>query len=152
MGSGSASRDDRGGALAAPRDAVPVRVLFVADRVEVSVCVGELLAKSDRQAFSVVDEVDLERAARRARDADFDLLLLDLALAGRLRAAPVDLASELATRPPGVLHPGTEGLPESLDEIDLPALLVRTLRRARRLGRAPQAPVFCRLERPFPDR
>jgi len=136
-------------------DESTMRVLLVADRGRLVGELRELLVKSTHCEFLVVPERDPARVAACVRAHAIDLLLLDLALADRGRAALVDLASELATRLPVVLLTGTESLDPApapfdlrihLEEADLPALLVRTLRRARRLGTAPLAPVFCRLD------
>lgn len=141
-----------------------LRVLFVADRAEVSGEIRECLAKFSHCNFDVVLEGDLTRAAAQIRGQLFDLLLLDGALAGVRRSALVDLASELAARLPVVVLTGTEslghvrvGVPEagagrgpmraSFDDADLPSVLIRTLRRAGRLGTVALPPVFFRIER-----
>ncbi len=141
-----------------------VRVLFVADRAEVSSEIRECLAKFSYCDFDVMLEGDLTRAAAQIRGLAFDLLLLDGALAGVRRSALVDLASELASRLPVVVLTGTESLSPvraaaleagaerglmraPFDEADLPSVLVRTLRRAGRLGTVALPPVFFRIER-----
>lgn len=141
-----------------------VRVLFVADRAEVSGEIRECLAKFSYCDFDVMLEGDLTRAAAQIRGLAFDLLLLDGALAGVRRSALVDLASELASRLPVVVLTGTESmipahvaaavagadrppLRAPFDEADLPSVLIRTLRRAGRLGTVALPPVFFRIER-----
>ena len=139
-----------------------VRVLFVADRAEVSGEIRECLAKFSHCDFDVTLEGDLTRAAARIRGQAFDLLLLDGALAGVRRSALVDLASELASRLPVVVLTGTESLipvhvavagadrpplRAPFDDADLPSVLIRTLRRAGRLGTVALPPVFFRIER-----
>jgi CheY-like chemotaxis protein len=136
-----------------------MRVLLVADRPAVAAGIRAVLEKSSRCFFELAHELDLARAAARIRGPIFDLLLVDLGLSGVRRAAVVDVASELSTRLPVVALSGTEAFPiaESphghafharLDEADLPSLLMRTRRRARRLGAVALSPVFCRLDHP----
>lgn len=136
-----------------------MRVLLVADRPAVAAGIRAVLEKSSRCLFELAHELDLARASVQIRGPIFDLLLIDLALAGVRRAAVVDVANELSTRLPVVALSGTESFPVSesphahlfqarLDEADLPSLLLRTLRRARRLGSVALSPVFCRLDHP----
>ncbi len=141
-----------------------VRVLFVADRAEVGGEIRECLAKFSHCDFDVVLEGDLTHAAAQIRGQLFDLLLLDGGLASIRRSALVDLASELASRLPVIVLTGTEFLSPAradaplagadrpplrapFDDADLPSVLVRTLRRARRLGTVALPPVFFRIER-----
>ena len=164
MSTGSEFSSERSPSRVAFLEESRVRVLFVADRADVSGEIRECLAKFSYCDFDVVLESDLTRAAARIRGPVFDLLLVDGALAGVRRSALVDLASELATRLPVVVLSGTESLDSAgsatpvagaerlalrapLDAADLPSLLVRTLQRARRLGAVALPPVFFRLER-----
>jgi CheY-like chemotaxis protein len=142
-----------------------VRVLFVADPSPVRSEIRQCLEKTLHCRFELVLECDLERAVAGVQGGGFDVLLLDLGLAGLPRRALVDRAHEIVSRLPVVLLSGTESLrarlvvegsgsaaaPASelleLEEVDLPGTLIQTLRRARRLGTAPVSPVFCRLER-----
>lgn len=136
-----------------------MRVLLVAERPRLVAGVRAVLEKSSRCVFELEHELDLTRAAARIRGPVFDLLLIDLALGGSRRSALVDGASELATRIPVVALAGTESLYASagsaeplvddrLETADLPTLLLRTRRRASRLGTVALAPVFCRLDHP----
>ncbi|MFO0689877.1 MAG: hypothetical protein U0900_14365 [Myxococcota bacterium] len=136
-----------------------MRVLLVADRPAVATGVRAVLEKSSRCLFELEHELALAQAAARIRGPIFDLLLVDLGLAGIRRSAVVDVANELSTRLPVVALSGTEVFaaceaPDGhffqarLEEADLPALMLRTRRRARRLGAIALAPVFCRLDHP----
>lgn len=142
-----------------------MRVLLVSDPSRVRSEIQQSLAKATQCLFEVVLASDLEQAVASIQAEDVDLVVLDLALAGMPRRGLVDRAHELAARLPVVLLSGTAsleaglaaeagmpiGAPVSerleLEEVDLPGLLIQTLRRARRLGTAPVSPVFCRLER-----
>ncbi|MBK7949030.1 MAG: response regulator transcription factor [Deltaproteobacteria bacterium] len=136
-----------------------MRILLVADRPAVAAGIRAVLEKSSRCLFELAHELELARAAARLRGPIFDLLLIDLGLSGVRRAAVIDVASELSTRLPVVALSGTEAFAISearsahvfharLHEADLPSLLLRTRRRARRLGAVALAPVFCRLDHP----
>lgn len=135
-----------------------MRVLLVADRSWLVAEVRAVLDKSTHCRFELVHGADLPRAAASVAQEHFDLLLLDLGLADIHRSALVDVASDLSTRLPVVALSGTEpsprldpaadpGLRRPLEQADLPGLLLRTRRRARRLGCVSLPPVFCRLER-----
>lgn len=135
-----------------------MRVLLVADRPWLAAEIRAVLDKSSVCCFELVHELDLPQAAECVPRDRFDLLLLDLGLADIHRSALVDVASDLATRLPVVALSGTEswphldpevdpGLRGPLERVDLPGLLLRTRRRARRLGCVSLSPVFCRLER-----
>jgi DNA-binding NarL/FixJ family response regulator len=136
-----------------------MRVLLVADRMVLAREIRGVLEKTSGCVFEIVHALDPGHAAAQIQGTLFDLLLLDLGLGGIRRSALVDIASDLATRLPVVTLSGTEALPADhaasshglrsrLEEADLPAVLFRTRRRARRLGAVALAPVFCRLELP----
>jgi len=130
-----------------------MRVLLVADRPRLLAGVRTVLEKSSRCFFDLDHELDLTSAAARIRGPVFDLLLVDLGLSAVRRSALIDVANELSTRIPVVALSGTESLAapaldDRLEAADLPALLLRTRRRARRLGAVAIAPVFCRLDHP----
>ncbi|MBY0399037.1 hypothetical protein K2X89_01995 [Myxococcota bacterium] len=150
-------------------DESSMRVLLVADRPRLVAGLRAVLEKSSRCRFELTHEQELAQAAARIRGPVFDLLVIDLALAGHRRSAVVDVASELATRLPVVALSGTEALvvagssaaidardrllqddllSERLEAAELPALLMRTRRRARRLGAMALSPVFCRFDHP----
>lgn len=148
-----------------------MRVLIVADRPRLVAGVRAVLEKSSRCLFDLDHALDLTQAAARIRGPVFELLLIDLGLGGVRRSDVVDVANELATRIPVVALSGTESLfpsapsapslpstrsprsdepvpHERLEAADLPALILRTRRRACRLGAVALAPVFCRLDHP----
>jgi DNA-binding NtrC family response regulator len=153
------SNDVNAAGLAASRSDAVVRILFVADRARLAHAIQSAFEKSLPGPFHLEVEPLLDQAALRIHHERFDLLLLDLALAGTRRSVLMDRASELATRLPVVALSGTESLGvagsggthgshrDPLEEADLAAVVHRTLRRARRLGTFALTPVFCRLER-----
>lgn len=141
-------------------DESKLRVICVSAQASLVADLEGVFAKAVDCAFAldwVADPAILEAAIA---SREWDLAVLDLGRLGRRRAEAADLAGELALRLPVVVLTGTEAydarvtpadrslLRARLEDAGLPAVLVRTLRRARRLGGAVIPPVFCRLDHP----
>jgi DNA-binding NtrC family response regulator len=135
-----------------------VRILLVENQTELADELRHTLCRTERASFEVVCEQDLVDAAAQIRGEHFDLLLMDLRLAGVARSAAIDLANDLAHRLPVVVLTGTEAVAASggpslrerfavcVERSDVAGKLLSAIRRARRLGTGVMTPIFCRLE------
>lgn len=134
-----------------------VRVLLVEAETDLAEELRRTLGRTARASFEVVCEQDLVDAAAQIRGEDYDLLLMDLRMAGVERSRAIDLANDLAHRLPVVVLTGTESVAGSgaslrrrfaacIERSDVAGKLLSAIRRARRLGTGVMTPIFCRLD------
>jgi hypothetical protein len=141
-----------------------VRVLMVEGSLACASLLEGLLARAPRGRFDIV------RSQSLVADLDdelelggYDALLIDLARLGHAAREAVEWASRAAHRLPVILLTGTEDrlltqpadaacveerpLQRRLDRADIPATILRAIRRHRRVGAGGAEPVFCRIPR-----
>lgn len=162
MAGGSAQEEPVAWTSECRTDEDAVRILMVEPSPACASLLRRLLGRARRGHFEVVlaerlsARVDGEIDARR-----FDAILVDLARLGDAVHEALERASELARRLPVILLTGTEdgelvdrgrsgraedpSLLRRLDRADLPATLLRSIRRHRRVGSGGAGPVFCRI-------
>jgi DNA-binding NtrC family response regulator len=139
-----------------------VRVLMVEASVACASLLHAILRRARRGHFDVVEVAEVGQVLEReVVEGDYDALVIDLERLGT-RAEPVlDFASAMAQRLPVVLLTGTAdgrlthpanaaavaNLPirRRLERADIPATILRAIRRHRRVGAGGAGPVFCRI-------
>lgn len=141
-----------------------VRLLMLEGSQACASLVEGILARARRGRFEVVRMGGLPpRLGDEIELAGYDALLIDLARLGTAVREVVEWAASAAHRLPVVLLTGTEddglGLPvdpagvadderpigQRLARADIPATILRAIRRHRRVGAGGADPVFCRI-------
>ena len=119
------------------------------------------LGHASKGHFEVFHADRLERAIEELEAGSYDAMLLDLRLPDSDRNSTIDAAGTLAHRLPVIVLTGTEDpdleirasqvgaeeylIKDRLDRAELPATILRAIRRHRRLGSGGVDPVICRI-------
>jgi len=138
-----------------------VRVLLVEDIADYATLVATALRRADRGEFDVVHAARLETAMERLAAESYDAMLLDLGLTDGHQSHTIDTAGSIAQRLPVIVLTGTQdrtlatraaeaGAEEHLvkqcvDGAELPATILRAIKRHRRLGGGASDPIVCRI-------
>jgi len=139
-----------------------VRLLMVEGSGGCASLIQQILDRAPRGHFDVVQVAGLGSMLQRELEVGgYDALLIDLPRLGPGQREAIEWASGIAHRVPVILLMGTEDgrltrsvdaargeeLPirRRLDRADIPATILRAIRRHRRVGAGGASPIFCRI-------